>query len=79
MLLNSWKSIATSKMNEVIFLKYYIKKYVRFGCPSNPLPENWLEVIAKVRCGNKKPVEAMRELGISQSYYYRLYSNNLKM
>ncbi len=61
------------------FIKILYKKYVRFGCPSNPLPENWLKVIAKVRCGNKKPVEAMRELGISQSYYYRLYSNNLKM
>lgn len=49
------------------------KKNIRFGRPSHPLPENWREVIAEVRCRNKKPVEAMRELGISRSCYYRLY------
>lgn len=53
------------------------KKNVRFGRPSKPLPDNWREVLAEVRCGNKKPVEAMRELGISRSCYYRLY-NKLK-
>ena len=52
------------------------KKNVRFGRPSKPLPDNWREVLAEVRCGNKKPAEAMRELGISRSCYYRLYSNN---
>ena len=45
------------------------KKNVRFGRPSTPLPDNWREVLAEVRCGNKKPVEAMRELGISKSCY----------
>lgn len=50
------------------------KKNVRFGRPSKPLPDNWREVLAEVRCGNKKPVEAMRELGISKSCYYRLYT-----
>ncbi len=45
---------------------------VRFGRPSTPLPDNLREVLAKVRCGNKKPVEVMRELGISKSCYYRL-------
>ena len=50
------------------------KKNVRFGRPSKPLPDNWREVLAEVRCGNKKPVEAMKELGISRSCYYRLYS-----
>lgn len=49
------------------------KKNVRFGRPTNPLPENWHEVIADVKAGNKKPVEAMRELNISRSCYYRLY------
>ncbi len=53
------------------------KKNVRFGRPSKPLPENWREGLAEVRCGNKKPVEAMRELGISKSCYYRLF-NKLK-
>lgn len=48
------------------------KKNVRFGRPPRPLPNNWREVLAEVRCGNKKPVEAMRELGISRSCYYRL-------
>ena len=50
------------------------KKNVRFGRPSTSLPNNWREVLAEVRCGNKKPVEAMRELGISKSSYYRLYN-----
>jgi DNA invertase Pin-like site-specific DNA recombinase len=50
------------------------KKNVRFGRPSKPLPDNWSEVLAEVRCGKKKPVEAMKELGISRSCYYRLYS-----
>ena len=51
------------------------KKNVRFGRPSKPLPDNWEQVLADVRCGNKKPVEAMRELGISRSHYYRLYKS----
>ena len=50
------------------------KKNVRFGRPEKPLPDNWREVLAEVRCGKKKPVEAMKELGISRSCYYRLYS-----
>ncbi|SEL59764.1 Site-specific DNA recombinase [Ruminococcus sp. YRD2003] len=48
------------------------KKNVRFGRPEKPLPDNWREVMAEVRCGNKKPVDAMRELGVSKSCYYRL-------
>ena len=54
------------------------KKNVRFGRPANPLPDNWHAVLAEVRCGNKKPVEAMRELGISRSCYYRLYNKKQK-
>ncbi len=50
------------------------KKNIRFERPSKPLPDKWREVLAEVRCGNKKPVEAMRELGISRSCYYRLYT-----
>lgn len=49
------------------------KKNVRFGRPSKPLPDNWREVLAAVQNGTKKPVEAIRELGISRSCYYRLY------
>ena len=51
------------------------QKNIKFGRPSKPLPDNWREVLAEVRCGNKKPVEAMRELGISRSCYYRLCNN----
>ena len=43
------------------------KKNVRFGRPPKSLPEDWREILAEVRCGNKKPVEAIRELGISRS------------
>ena len=52
------------------------KKNIRFGRPAKPLPDNWQEVIADVRSGKKKPVEAMHELGISKSCYYRLYSKS---
>lgn len=54
------------------------KKNVRFGRPSKPLPDNWQQVLSEVRCGKKKPIEAMRELGISRSCYYRLYNKNQK-
>ena len=50
------------------------KKNVRFGRPPKSLPDNWREIIAEVRCGNKKPVDAIRELGVSRSYFYKLYS-----
>lgn len=50
------------------------KKNVRFGRPSKPLPDNWRVVLSEVREGTKKPVEAIRELGISRSCYYRLYN-----
>lgn len=49
------------------------KKNVRFGRPSKPLPDNWRVVLSEVREGTKKPVEAIRELGISRSCYYRLF------
>jgi len=52
------------------------KKNVRFGRPPKSLPKNWQQIIADVRSGNKKPVEAIQELGISRSYFYKLYSDN---
>ena len=54
------------------------KREVKFGRPAKPLPDNWREVLAEVRCGKKKPVEAIRELGISRACYYRLYNMNRK-
>lgn len=50
------------------------RKNIKFGRPAKPLPDNWQQVLSEVRSGNKKPLEAMRELGISRSCYYRLYN-----
>ena len=50
------------------------RKNVKFGRPAKPLPENWREVLEEVRNGKKKPVDAIQELGISRSCYYRLQS-----
>lgn len=52
------------------------RKAVRFGRPPKPLPENWREVMAAVKRGEMRPVEAMRELGVSRSGYYRLLAHN---
>lgn len=48
------------------------KKNVRFGRPAVENPDNWDSVITKVRSGEIKAVEAIQELGISRSSYYRL-------
>lgn len=48
------------------------KKSVRFGRPAVEKPDNWDTVMAKVRSGEIKAVEAIQELGISRSSYYRL-------
>lgn len=53
------------------------RRNVRFGRPPKPLPENWREVIAAVKCGEMRPVDAMRELGVSRSSFYRLYNSIL--
>ena len=49
-----------------------MKKNVRFGRPAAQLPDNWKDVLKEVSSGKKKAVEAMKELGISKSCYYRL-------
>ena len=51
------------------------RRNVRFGRPPKPLPENWREVMAAVKRGEMRPVDAMRELGVSHSRFYRLYSH----
>lgn len=48
------------------------RRNVRFGRLPKPLPENWREVMAAVKRGEMRPVDAMRELGLSRSHYYRL-------
>ena len=49
------------------------RRNVRFGRPSAPLPENWRDIMAMVKRGEMRPVDAMRELGVSHSRFYRLY------
>lgn len=51
------------------------KKNVRFGRPPAPLPENWREVLSAVKRGEMRPVDAMRELGMSHSRFYRIYNS----
>jgi len=51
------------------------RKNVRFGRPPTPLPENWREVMATVKRGKMRPVDAIRELGMSRSSFYRLYNS----
>ena len=53
------------------------KKNVRFGRPPKTLPENWREVMAAVKRGEMRSVDAMRELGVSHSRFYRLYNRML--
>lgn len=50
------------------------RRKVRFGRPPKTLPENWREVMAAVKHGEMRPVDAMRELGMSRSSFYRLAS-----
>jgi len=53
------------------------QRNVRFGRPPAPLPENWSEVMEAVKRGAKRPVDAMQELGMSKSSFYRLYRNKI--
>ena len=50
------------------------RKDVRFGRPRTPLPENWRVIMAAVKRGEMRPIDAMQELGISRSSFYRLAS-----
>ena len=50
------------------------RRNVRFGRPAAPLPENWREVMEKVRYGEIRPCDAMRILRMSKSNFYRKYS-----
>lgn len=54
------------------------KKGTRFGRPSAPLPANWREMMAAVKAGEMRPVDAMRALGVSRSSYYRLKKSTLE-
>ena len=50
------------------------RKNVRFGRPPKTLPANWREFMEAVKRGEMRPVDAMRELGMSRSSFYRLAS-----
>ena len=51
------------------------KKNVRFGRPPKPLPDNWQEIVRAVKRGEMRPIDAMRELGMSKSSFYRIYNS----
>lgn len=51
------------------------RKNVRFGRPPAPLPDNWEKVVQAMKRGEMRPVDAMRELGMSRSSFYRLASH----
>ena len=53
------------------------RRNVRFGRPPKPLPENWREVMATVKRGEMRPVDAMRALGVSRSTFYRICSHDI--
>lgn len=66
---NERNKIRTRQQEGIIAAK---RRNVRFGRPAAPLPENWREVLAAVKRGEMRPVDAMRVLGVSRSSYYRL-------
>ena len=51
------------------------RRNVRFGRPPKTLPESWQTIMAAVKRGEMRPVDAMRELGVSHSRFYRLYNS----
>ena len=51
------------------------RRNVRFGRPPKTLPENWREVMASVKRREMRPVDAMRELGMSSSSFYRHFNS----
>ena len=48
------------------------KKNVKFGRPEQPKPNNWDSIMLRVASGAIRPVDAMKELGITRSRYYYL-------
>lgn len=45
---------------------------LKFGRPKAKKSENWDSVMEKVKLGEMRPVDAMKEMGISKSQYYHL-------
>jgi len=48
------------------------KRNVKFGRPRAVKPDNWYEVMHKVKIGELKAVEAMKIMGIKRGTYYTL-------
>ena len=67
--------VSTREQCEVIEAAKW--KNVRFGRLPAPLPDNWREVMSAVMRDEMRPVDAMRELGLSKSSSYRLYCDSL--
>lgn len=49
-----------------------VRKGVVFGRPTVRMPENYEAVMEKVARGDMKAVEAMREMGIKKTTFYKL-------
>ena len=52
------------------------KKNIKFGRPNVVKPDNWDSVIAKVDSKQITVTQAIHQLNISRSSYYRLRQNN---
>jgi DNA-directed RNA polymerase subunit N (RpoN/RPB10) len=43
---------------------------VRFGNPGKPIPEDFVQVVTRVRNKEISTEEALQQLGIGRTYYY---------
>lgn len=57
-------------------IQYAKKKNIKFGRPNISKPDNWDLVIAKVDSKQITVTQAIHQLNISCSSYYRLRQNN---
>ena len=53
-------------------IKLALDKGVKFGRPETTLPENYAEVIGLWRSGSITAVEAMKQLGLKKTTFYKL-------
>lgn len=53
-------------------IKLALDKGVKFGRPETALPENYAEVIGLWRSGSITAVEAMKQLGLKKTTFYKL-------
>ena len=53
-----------------------MKKKIKFGRPNVSKPDNWDSIIEKVDLKQITVTQAIHQLNISRSSYYRLRQNN---